>query len=85
MVAAVEFLHQNQILHRDLKPANVLVDASHEPRLLDFGLALPFRDDARMTRAGQVLGTPAYLSPEQAAATWRWTHAAMFSPWDDAL
>ncbi len=66
VVAAVEFLHQNHILHRDLKPANVLVDANHEPRLLDFGLALPIRDEERLTRPGQVLGTPAYLSPEQA-------------------
>lgn len=67
VVRAVEFLHQNGILHRDLKPANVLVDAALEPRLLDFGLALPIRDDHRLTLPGQVLGTPAYLSPEQAA------------------
>jgi predicted Ser/Thr protein kinase len=67
VVAAVSFLHQNEILHRDLKPANVLVDAAGEPRLLDFGLALPLREEGRMTQAGAVLGTPAYLSPEQAA------------------
>lgn len=67
VVEAVEFLHRNGILHRDLKPANVLVDASLEPRLLDFGLALPIRDEERITRPGQLLGTPAYLSPEQAS------------------
>lgn len=67
VVAAVEFLHQNQLLHRDLKPGNVLVDSNGEPKLLDFGLALPIRDEARLTKEGQVLGTPAYLSPEQAA------------------
>jgi hypothetical protein len=67
VVAAVEFLHANAILHRDLKPANVLVDSNLEPRLLDFGLALPIADRQRLTSPGQVLGTPAYLSPEQAA------------------
>jgi predicted Ser/Thr protein kinase len=67
VVAAVEFLHQNQLLHRDLKPGNILVDSNGEPKLLDFGLALPIRDDTRLTQEGQVLGTPAYLSPEQAA------------------
>lgn len=67
VVAAVEFLHANGILHRDLKPANVLVDSNLEPRLLDFGLALPITDRQRLTSPGQVLGTPAYLSPEQAA------------------
>ncbi len=69
VVGAVEFLHRNQMIHRDLKPGNVLVDSDGEPKILDFGLALPTRDEARMTAAGQVLGTPAYLSPEQAAGS----------------
>lgn len=66
VVAAVQFLHQNGMIHRDLKPANVLVDTSGEPRLLDFGLALPLLDEGRRTLPGLVAGTPAYLSPEQA-------------------
>jgi predicted Ser/Thr protein kinase len=64
---AVEHLHGQGLLHRDLKPANILVDAHGEPKILDFGLALPLSDEHRHTRAGGVIGTPAYLSPEQAA------------------
>lgn len=67
VVLAVEFLHQNHLLHRDLKPANILVTPDLLPRLLDLGLALSLSDPRDLTMAGQVLGTPAYLSPEQAA------------------
>jgi serine/threonine protein kinase len=66
VVLAVEFLHQHQILHRDLKPGNILVGLDHEPKLLDFGLALQVDDlGSRLTRAGEVMGTPNYFSPEQ--------------------
>lgn len=64
---AVEFLHQNGILHRDLKPANILVGADLEPKLLDFGLALDIGIHERLSRIGEIAGTPEYLSPEQAA------------------
>ena len=64
---AVEFLHQNGILHRDLKPANILVGADLEPKLLDFGLALDIGMHERLSRIGEIAGTPEYLSPEQAA------------------
>lgn len=64
---AVEFLHQQGMLHRDLKPANILVGPDLEPKLLDFGLALDLGGAERLSRAGEVAGTPEYLSPEQAA------------------
>ncbi|SPE24842.1 putative Non-specific protein-tyrosine kinase [Candidatus Sulfopaludibacter sp. SbA3] len=65
VVMAVEFLHQRGILHRDLKPANILVGADLEPKLLDFGLALDLGGQERLSRIGEVAGTPEYLSPEQ--------------------
>jgi len=64
---AVQFLHEQGILHRDLKPANVLVGADLEPKLLDFGLALEVGGPERLSRIGEVAGTPEYLSPEQAS------------------
>jgi len=66
VILAVEFLHQHQILHRDLKPGNILVGMDLEPKLLDFGLALQVDDlGKRLTRPGEVMGTPDYFSPEQ--------------------
>ena len=66
---AVQFLHEQGMLHRDLKPANVLVSADLEPKLLDFGLALEVGGHERLSRIGEVAGTPEYLSPEQAGGT----------------
>lgn len=72
ILAALEALHARNIVHRDLKPDNVFVSASSGvpdiARLLDFGIArVVERDgDAKMTTTGQILGTPAYMSPEQA-------------------
>jgi WD40 repeat protein/tRNA A-37 threonylcarbamoyl transferase component Bud32 len=63
---AVHYAHQHGILHRDLKPSNVLIDASDQPRITDFGLAKRLTGDSELTLTGQVLGSPNYLSPEQA-------------------
>ena len=63
---AVHYAHQRGILHRDMKPSNVLLDAAGEPLLTDFGLAKLIERDIRITRTMALLGTPAYISPEQA-------------------
>ncbi|HEV2969415.1 MAG TPA: protein kinase [Pirellulales bacterium] len=64
---AVQYAHEHQIIHRDLKPANILLDRDGRPRVTDFGLAKHQQDDSSRTATGQVLGTPAYMPPEQAA------------------
>src|SRR5439155_14000218 len=67
----VEHAHRRGIIHRDLKPGNILVDESGQPRILDFGLARITDSDAQATRqtdVGQLLGTLAYMSPEQVLA-----------------
>jgi tRNA A-37 threonylcarbamoyl transferase component Bud32 len=63
---ALDYAHRHGIIHRDLKPSNILVDQEGRPHVMDFGLAKREADDLPMTLDGQVLGTPAYMSPEQA-------------------
>ena len=63
---AVHFAHENGILHRDLKPANVLIDQHDNPRVTDFGLAKSMGEDLGLTSTGTAVGTPSYMSPEQA-------------------
>src|SRR5207245_8309165 len=62
---AVHHAHMRGILHRDLKPSNILIDALGEPSVTDFGLAKRLDVDVELTASGAVLGTPAYLSPDQ--------------------
>jgi hypothetical protein len=74
VASAVHFAHERGILHRDLKPSNVLIDANDQPRVTDFGLAKRFGsasslspEHSTLTLSGQVLGSPAFIPPEQAS------------------
>ena len=70
LAEALHYAHEHGVVHRDIKPSNIMLDARGRPHLMDFGLAK--RDtgrDRRLTSDGRVLGTPAYMSPEQAAGT----------------
>ncbi len=62
---ALQYAHDRQIIHRDIKPANIQVTPEGQVKIMDLGLALP-REAKRVTAHGMVIGTPAYLSPEQA-------------------
>ena len=64
---AVAYAHEHGVIHRDLKPANVLLDKDGQPRVTDFGLAKRVEGESDLTASGQILGTPSYMPPEQAA------------------
>jgi WD40 repeat protein/predicted Ser/Thr protein kinase len=67
LARTVHYAHQRGILHRDIKPGNILLDPSGEPHLTDFGLARLVEKESTVTRTIEVLGTPSYMAPEQAA------------------
>jgi eukaryotic-like serine/threonine-protein kinase len=70
---AIQYAHSRGVLHRDLKPSNILIDESDQPRITDFGLAKRLDNpeggtpQAELTQTGQVLGSPSFIPPEQAA------------------
>jgi serine/threonine protein kinase len=70
---ALHHAHQKGVIHRDLKPSNILLDDVGQPHIMDFGLAKREIGEITMTVDGHVLGTPAYMSPEQAAGEGHWT------------
>jgi WD40 repeat protein len=66
---AIHFAHERNVLHRDLKPSNILIDsATDQPSVTDFGLAKRLESETDLTLSGQVLGSPNFMSPEQATA-----------------
>jgi serine/threonine protein kinase len=70
LAAATHHAHQHGVVHRDLKPSNIMLDRAGHPHITDFGLAKRVESaEPSMTSAGRVMGTPAYMSPEQAAGS----------------
>jgi WD40 repeat protein len=63
---ALHYAHMQGVIHRDVKPSNIMIDESGKPHVMDFGLARRDAGEITLTVEGQVLGTPAYMSPEQA-------------------
>ena len=66
---ALQYAHEQGVVHRDVKPSNIIIDRQQRAHLMDFGLAKRDTGELTMTSDGRVLGTPAYMSPEQAAGT----------------
>jgi hypothetical protein len=75
---ALAAVHEQGVIHRDVKPSNILIDAAGRAVLTDFGLARPEEPGTTLTSEGVVVGTPAYMAPEQAAG-----QADQVGPWTD--
>ena len=73
IAAGLSAAHRHGLIHRDIKPANIWLEApSGRVKILDFGMARSEREDVEVTRSGVVMGTPAYMAPEQARGDgWR--------------
>jgi serine/threonine protein kinase len=70
IVDAIHYAHGQEVIHRDLKPANILLDEDSNPHITDFGLSRCYdENETLLTTDGQILGTPSYMSPEQATGT----------------
>src|SRR5579884_2237236 len=65
---AIHYAHQRGVLHRDLKPSNILLDGDDQPHITDFGLAKRLTIDTELSQTGALIGTPSYMSPEQATS-----------------
>ncbi len=66
IVDAIGAAHQQNVIHRDLKPSNIIVEKTGKPLVMDFGLAKDLSEGMKLTRTGMAVGTPSYMSPEQA-------------------
>lgn len=69
LAEALQYAHEQGVVHRDIKPSNIILDRKQRAHVMDFGLAKRGASEMTMTSAGRVLGTPAYMSPEQAAGS----------------
>jgi hypothetical protein len=78
VLEALEAVHGHGIVHRDLKPGNILLDVAGRAILTDFGLARPLEDPEPLTADGAVVGTPAYMAPEQVGG-----EVQQIGPWTD--
>src|SRR5262249_56497548 len=63
---ALDFAHKHKVVHRDIKPANIMVEAGDRVKVADFGIAKATDSGEHLTMTGSLLGTPSYMSPEQA-------------------
>jgi len=66
ILGAIKTLHKNKIIHRDIKPSNIIITGDNKIKILDFGLAKEVEDSEKTSDLGEITGSPAFLSPEQA-------------------